>query len=379
MKKIFTIIIMFAAVFVVSCSSDPSTSQGGNDQTQTSDEQAQPKPQKEGTTIAAFLSGAAPDEPQAKAFERGMELAADAKSPASLNRKILNRSEGSPDNSSLQKLVSSVQLVVYWQTSDLIPAAPMLKHVEVIAVPVWNVTEKVAGLGTKVFGFGYSTERSFAAFAKYAGTKLKSYRFAVLSSSTEPFNTQGEAFIEETKSQGNTIVFEEKVESAEADFKALINRATKETCDTIIAVLPADAVVSFVKAARAASFGGKILVGDSLFTAEREALGKDANGIYLLQSWSDDASLKAKYTSKYGSEPDGVTLGAAALGYDLIQCVEAVGANLNANSISYSWLSTPCEGLTGITQFSGERIAQRTKRILTVKDDKFELAAGSIE
>lgn len=141
-------------------------------------------------------------------------------------------------------------------------------------------------------------------------------------------------------------------------------------------MLPADAVVSFVKAARAASFKGKILVGDSLFTAEREALGKDANGIYLLQSWSDDASLKAKYSSKYGSEPDGVTLGAAALGYDLIQCIEAVGNNLDVNSISYSWLSTPCEGLTGKTQFSGERIAQRAKQILTVKDEKFELAAG---
>lgn len=197
MKKFITIfIVVFAFILAVGCSSDPSSSQGGNDQSQSSEQQAQPKSQNEGVTIAAFLSGAAQDEPQAKAFERGMELAAEAKSPASINRKILNRTEGSPNNSSLQKLVSSVPFVVYWQTSDLIPAAPILKQAEVIAVPVWNVTEKVAGLGNKVFGFGYSTERSFAAFAKYAGTKLKSYRFAVLSSSAEPFKTQSEAFIE---------------------------------------------------------------------------------------------------------------------------------------------------------------------------------------
>jgi hypothetical protein len=60
----------------------------------------------------------------------------------------------------------------------------------------------------------------------------------------------------------------------------------------------------------------------------------------------------------------------------LIQCIEEVGENPNPESISYSWLWNPCIGLTGKTQFSGERIAQRVKRVLTVKGDKFELAGS---
>ena len=365
--------ILLTLICAAACSSEPSNSQSADEKSQgTGDKQLTSK--KEGVTIGAFLRGAAPDEAAAKAFERGMDLAAEAKSPPNLIRTTLDRAQGAPENPSLKPLLATAPLVIYWQTADLVPAAPILKESGVIAVPVWNVTEKVASLGTKVFGFGYSTERSFAEFAKFAGNKLKSYRFAVLSSSAEPFSTQSSAFIEETKSLGNTIVFEEKVESAGTDFKALIARAKKEKCDTIFAVLPGDALVAFIKSARENAFGGKILVGDSFFAAEREMTGKDSEGIYLLQAWSDDAAFKSQYTAKYGAEPDGITLGAAALGYDLIKCIEAAGSNLDPESISYSWLSTPCEGLTGKTQFSGERIAQRSKRILTVKGEKFELA-----
>ena len=243
-----------------------------------------------------------------------------------------------------------------------------------IAIPVWNVTKKVAGLGTNVFGFGYSTERSFAEFAKFAGTKLKSYRFGVISAPVEPFSTQSKAFVEETKSQGNTVVFDEKADGAFNDFTSLATRARKEQCDTIFAVLPGDRLVSFIKAARGAGFTGKILVGDSFFASDRAALGKDAEGIYVLQAWSDDPALKAQFATKYGGEPDGITLGAAALGYDLIRCIEQAGATSDPDAISHAWLSAPCEGLTGKTQFSGERIAQRQKRVLTVKNEKFELA-----
>lgn len=371
MKKINTFCLTILAVIcTAACSSEPSKSNAGNEKSSAVGQEVA-KPQSNGVTIAGFLSGAAPDEAAATAFARGMDLAAGT----DLKRTILDRTEGQPSNSSLQPLLKTVPLVIYWQTADLVQAAPVLKQSEVIAVSVWNVTEKVASLDNKVFGFGYSTRRSFAGFAKFTGAKLKSYRFAVLSSTSEPFSVQSKEFIEETKSLGNTIVFEEKVESAGADFKALLSRAIKENCDTIFAVLPADALVAFIKAARAASFKGKILLGDSFYQTELTALGKDAEGIYILQAWNDDATFKSNYAAKYGIEPDGITLGAAALGYDLIKCLEAAGANPTSSSISYSWLSTPCEGLTGKTQFSGERIAQRVKQILTVKEGKFQPAA----
>ncbi len=352
------------------CSSDHS------DSASTSNEVSSTAQKQETMSIAAFLRGPAPDEAAAKAFEQGMELAAESNSPAGVKRTLLSRTQGAPNDTSVQSLLASgtVPLVVYWQTADLAPAAAYLKQANILAVPVWNVTEKVAALGTNVFGFGYSTEQSFAEFARFAGKKLKSYRFGVISSTAEPFDTQSKAFIEEAKSQGNTIVFNEVADSAGADFAAIVARAKNEQCDTIFAALPNEALVAFIKAVRSATFSGKILVGDSFFEADRVTLGHDAEGIYLLQAWSDNAALKARYSAKYGVEPDGITLGATALGYDLITCIEEVRPFSSSEAISHAWLSKPCEGITGKTQFSGERIAQRQKRILTVKGESFVVA-----
>lgn len=329
-----------------------------------------------GFKIGAFLRGTAPDAAAAKAFEQGMELAAEASPPPSPKLAVFERSEGGVGSDSLKSLTSggNVPVIVYWQTSDLAPVAPTLSSSEVVSIPVWNVTKTVARLGTNVFGFGYSTERSFAEFAKFAGKNLKSYRFGIISSSAEPFDTQSKAFIEETKSLGNTVVFDEKADAG-ADFAALVKRAAKESCDTIFATLPADSLVALIKAARAAAYKGKILVGDSFYASELATLGKDAEGIYVLQAWSDDPAFEKQFVAKFGGQPDGITLGAAALGFDLVKCIDIAGPTPDAEAIKYSWLSSPCNGLTGKTMFSGERIAQRQKRILTVKDGKLQAAS----
>jgi ABC-type branched-subunit amino acid transport system substrate-binding protein len=229
-------------------------------------------------------------------------------------------------------------------------------------------------MGSYIFGFGYSTELAFKQMAKFAGNTLKSYRFAIITADENASQRKSDAFIEESKSLGNTIVFEDKVVADTADYGALISRATKENCDTIFAALPAPALVKFIKAARSNKFKGKILVGDTLQAPDLATLGADADGIYMTQAFSDDANFKSMYSAKYGAAPDGVTLGYAALGYDTIKCLQSVSSPIDASAIKYSFLSAPCEGLTGKTQFTGERIAQRRKRILTVTGGQILLA-----
>lgn len=324
--------------------------------------------------VGAFVRGS--DDHAAKAFEEGMQLALAKKSPAALDIKFLNASDGtSPDAAALKALVSTdhAPLVLYWSVDALTPVAPYLNESQVVGLASWHVTEKVPYLGQHIFGFGYSIESSFKALAKFAGNKLHSNRICVVSSAENTYDTQSKAFIEESKSLGNTIVFDEKA-ATDAAYPALITRAQKETCDTILAALPATGSTAFVKAARAASYKGHILVGDTLFAPEIAALGKDAEGIYMVQAWSDDAEFKSLYAAKYGSTPDGVTLGAAALGYDTINCVQNILPPLDSGGIRNSFLSTPCEGLTGATRFSGERIAQRAKRVVTVKAGQLSVA-----
>ena len=229
-------------------------------------------------------------------------------------------------------------------------------------------------LGANIYGFGYSTELTFTKMAKFAGNVLRSNRIGVIAASESRFDIQNEVFVEESKSLANTIVFNERVAADSADISPLIERAVKENCDTLFVVLPSPALVRFIKAVRASPFKGKLLVGDTLFAPELLDLGADAEGIYMAQPWSDDSALKTLYSNKYGALPDGITLGIVALGYDTIKCLQGIGKPFDAYSIKQSLLSQSCEGLTGNTQFTGERIAQRRKRILTVKNGQLLLA-----
>ncbi len=327
--------------------------------------------------VGAFVQTSGADASAAKAFEQGMQIAAGQKSPPRMSLQFLDANQGkTPEGAALKSFVETdrVPLLVYWSVDDISAVAPYLTQSRVIGLVSWEVTKKVSSLGNHIFGFGFSTEMSFAEFAKFAGNTLKSYRFGIISATAPRYDTQSKAFIEQSKSLGNTIVFDEKVDPGSTDFAAVIARAKKEKCDTIFATLPAPALVAFVKAARAAFFKGHVLVGDELYASDIALLGKDAEGIYMMHAWSDDAAFASLYAAKYGQTPDNVILGAAALGFDTVNCVQETGTPLGSSIIKSSLLSKSCEGLTGKTQFSGERIAQRKKRVVTVKDGKFSLA-----
>ena len=111
--------------------------------------------------------------------------------------------------------------------------------------------------------------------------------------------------------------------------------------------------------------------GLALFAADLGTLGKDAEGIFMVQAWSDDADLKSKYAAKFGSAPDGVTLGYAAIGWDTVNCLQAKAEPFLSTSIKSALLAGSCRGLTGETKFTGERIAQRRKPILKIAGGQF--------
>ncbi|MFN8391812.1 MAG: ABC transporter substrate-binding protein [Bdellovibrionota bacterium] len=320
--------------------------------------------------IGAFIISS---DPTTKLFEQGAKLADNA----SIEIKFAEASQATaPNSASLESLIEKERapVVLYWTTDDISPVAPFISGSDAVGIVVAEVTKKLIPMGANVFGFGYSTELTFTKLAKFAGNTLKSYRFAILTGNDARSELQSKAFIEESKSLGNTIVFEEKISPDTVDFTAVVARAAKENCDTIFAALPASSLVKFIQNARAKQFKGKIIVGDTLFAGELSTLGKDAEGVYMAQAWSDDAKLKSQYASKFGSAPDGVSLGFVALGFDAVSCLQSLGEPFDAYSIKSALLSSPCHGLTGDTGFDGERMAKRRKSILTVKSGQFVLA-----
>lgn len=304
--------------------------------------------------------------PSAKYFEQGAELL----NNNSFELKFFDASKGNSANAEVLKSLiekDKSPLALYWSVEEAKEVAPYLTSSEAVGLVIAEVNKKVIPLGANIFGFGYSNELTFKQMAKYAGNTLKSYRFAVITANEDRYDLQSKVFIEESKSLGNTIVFEEKVAANISDFNSHITRATKENCDTIFAVLPTTALINFIKTAKTNKFKGKILVGDTLFASDITSLGQDAEGIYMTQVWSDDANLKSMYSAKYGNSLDGISLGFVALGYDTVKCLQGISSPLDAYTIKNSLLATSCEGITGKTQFTGERVAQRRKKILTVK------------
>lgn len=327
--------------------------------------------------IGVFIQDTTSDVAARKAFVEGAQLAVEKLASTTLTIQSFPAAQGlTPDSAQLKTLVETERapLVMYWSVDDVSAVAPYLNQANALGLVGFEVRKSIPRLGSYIFGFGYTAEGSFSNFAKFAGKKLKAYRFGLISSSEPRFDTQSKAFSEETKSLGNTVVFDEKVSGDPAGFSALVSRAMKEKCDSIFATVPAASVSAFLKAVRTANFKGNVLIGDSMTAEELAAAGKDAEGIYMVQAWSDDATFRTAYTAKFAGSPDNVTLGFAALGYDAISCIAATPAPIDSSSIKYGFLSTPCDGLTGTTTFTGERIAQRKKRILTVRGGQFVLA-----
>lgn len=330
----------------------------------------------------AFLDLAGPDAYAASAVQRGMQLALAQPEAAGLSGQYLDVKDAADASSGQLKTFvenDKVPTVFHWRVDTITGPAPYLSESNVVGLALWDATRSVPRLGQHIFGFGYSTETSAKEFAKFAGNKLKSYRFGIVSSAEPHLDLQRKAFVEETKSQGNTVVFEEA--SAGGDFASIVERAKKEKCDTLFAALPAKSAIQFVQAARKGSFSGKILLGDTLFAPELNELGKDAEGVYMMQTWASDEPFAQMYAAKFGGATDGVTLGAAALGYDAVSCVaklkkgiEGTGQAFGADSLKHQLLAEPCEGLTGKTGFTGERIAQRRKKAVTIKGGEFALA-----
>lgn len=364
-KSYFIFVVTFSLMLLLGCKQNTENSAKNIEEVVNIDKKLGP------LTISAFISNS---ESPFKFFEQGAQLGVLGNSSSTINLNFFDPKQGNQD--SLKKIITETNspLILYWSVEELSPIASSLNTLNTVGMVAGEVNNKIIPLGANAYGFGFSTELTFEQMAKFSGNILKSYRFAVITGNEPKFALQSKIFIEESKSLGNTIVFEEKSLPNDIDFNSLISRAKKETCDTIFAVMSADALVKLIKAARVEQFKGKIIVGDNLFASDLAALGQDAEGVYFTQLWSEDKELQTAYLNKYGNKIDGISLGFAALGYDLVHCLQGIAPPFDAYTIKNYLLSTSCEGLTGKTQFTGERVAQRAKKILTINKGQVVIA-----
>lgn len=267
--------------------------------------------------------------------------------------------------------VGTSAAVVGWGTSDIDPVASSLQSQKVIGIIAHSVTKRVMYLGSYVFGFGYSEELTYKEYASFAGKKLSANRICVVQSVSPLQEVRTNSFVEQSKSLGNTVVFQEKVAATEVG--PLLSRAVNEKCDILFAAIDQSELSVFFTALKGSLYKGKVLLGDLDPFSQENAKGI-GNPLYGISPWATDDALMRLSSDALGRTVTPKELGDIALGYDLMGCLNATQGEFSADTLKYSFLASPCEGLTGITRFSGQRISQRRKRVINISSTPPALA-----
>ena len=259
--------------------------------------------------------------------------------------------------------IGSSTALVSWNTPEVDPLSPALLEKKIVGIIANSVTKRVMYLGSYVFGFGYSEELTYKNYASVAGKKLSANRICVTRSNTPLQEIRTNSFIEQSKSLGNTIVFNELLSPSDAG--TLLSKATNEKCDIFFSALEESDVDAFLTAAKGSNYKGKILLGD-LDPFAHPLVKEVSTQVYGVSTLVTNEEFLALATKSLGRTLTAKELGDIALGYDLMTCVAATQGELSADTLKYSFLASPCEGLTGVTKFSGQRISQRAKKVVNM-------------
>jgi len=282
----------------------------------------------------------------------------------------------------LNKLINVDKvLVVLNDVVNTIKAeGPILNEKKVPGIVVWDSNKEIFGLGDYTFSIGLSTEEAGKDMAKFAFEKLAIKNLSIVSAHDHWSEIISSAFEKEFKNIGGTIDLHEVVNINQSDLRINISKIKSAGSKAIYFPLYSQSLNSLIKQSRELGFTGYLLTGDSITDNDIKNLGTYIEGIYLTQAWLEDKSFFKKYKEKYEEERNPVSLAFAALGYDsvkmlaeLFRVMEEKDIGINSQNIRDGLVGFEFDGVSGHTNISADRTADKLESILTVKNGQFEL------
>lgn len=204
---------------------------------------------------------------------------------------------------------------------------PLFENEKVPLIVLWDANEDLDNLGKYVFATGPWTKSAGERLADFAIDDLKLENVSVVHHTSEWSALIAKFFSEKFTQRGGKIITAEAVQPGIQDFRTIILKATSVNPQAVYAPVEFEAGL-FFKQLKESGFNGIIMSSDQINLQIIENAQGAAEGVYytLFLPKEDNPnvlSLKQKYISKYGKEPDQLLYN--GFGYEgIIAVIEAM-------------------------------------------------------
>jgi branched-chain amino acid transport system substrate-binding protein len=267
-------------------------------------------------------------------------------------------------------------------SSATLEGAPIAQNSKIPMITPTATNPKITEVGDFIFRVCFLDEFQGRVLARFARETLKAKTAAILTDVKQDYSVDLTRFFkEEFTKNGGSITREQSYSTGDTDFRAQLTTLRAAKSDVVFVPGYYQEVSLIVKQARQVGLTMPFIGCDGWANQSLLTIGgKALDGCYLTNHFSPDDPAPAvqkfveKYKSKYGSIPDTF----AALGYDaariLMDAIKRAGS-AEPGAIRDALVKTSgFEGCTGTIGFDANRNATKAAVILTIKDEKFQVA-----
>ena len=220
-----------------------------------------------------------------------------------------------------QKLINfdNVYGNIITMVEDTKPVAPIHDQAKIPLITLWDVTDDLRDYSS-TFSIGFYTEKAGEKMANFAYNNLGLRNVAIIGHHDEWSLTISKAFDEEFTRLGGKIVFEDRLNVDEVDYRNSILKAKEKNIDGIYAPLLPPASANFFRQKFQLNLNGIIMSGDALTPDVWEISPEGVEGTYFTNVYETTNTkaieLKEKYKLKYREDPLAFPL--VQMGYDSV-------------------------------------------------------------
>jgi branched-chain amino acid transport system substrate-binding protein len=299
-------------------------------------------------------------------------------------RVIVEDDQGKPEEAQTvtTKLITKDKVVALLgevASSNSIAAAPVAQQNQIPMISPSSTNIEVTRKGDFIFRVCFLDPFQGYVMAKFTTNTLKLTKVAVLRDIKQDYSVGlANAFIENFKKMGGTIVADESYSGSDTDFNAQLTSIKAKGPQAIFVPGYYTAVGLIARQAKKQGLNVPLLGGDGWDSPKlTEIGGKDLDGSFFTNHYSvDDPSPEAQkflsaYKAKFNTVPDAL----GGLGYDsamvLFEAIKRAGTT-DGKKVRDEIASTKDHnGVTGKITLDADRNATKPAVVLEIKDGKF--------
>ena len=264
-------------------------------------------------------------------------------------------------------------------SSRSLAAAPVAQQYGVPMISPSSTNVEVTRKGDYIFRVCFLDPFQGLVMAKFATNTLKLTKVAVLRDIKSDYSVGlANAFIENFKNMGGTIVGDESYSAGDTDFNAQLTSIKARSPQAIFVPGYYTAVGLIARQAKKQGLNVPLLGGDGWDSPKlTEIGGKDLDGSFLTNHYSvDDPSPEAQrflaaYKARFNAVPDAL----GGLAYDsamvLFEAIKRAGSTDGKKIRDEIARTKDHSGVTGKITLDAERNANKPAVVLEIKDGRF--------